>query len=267
MLEAHQQLARAALLEITPESTIGAPAGTIDEAEGVVSYLFEVAMNGYPGWKWTVTVANIGEGPASVLEVEMMPAEGALLAPEWIPWADRMDDYRAAQIALGEAAAEDADSDDDEDDDEADAADDDSDDDDESDDETDDDEDDDDDEEDDFVRPTHGGDVDGVDIDQIDESGDDSALTEDDADSDSHDADDSEETVEFDGSDDGDETIEIESAPLPEESEELPTAEPEASEPEVVEVEIPAEEEPVKAPRARRSRRASSADLPAQPTE
>jgi len=261
MLEAHQQLARAALLEITPESTIGAPAGTIDEAEGVVSYLFEVAMNGYPGWKWTVTVANIGEGPASVLEVEMMPAEGALLAPEWIPWADRMDDYRAAQIALGEAAADDSDDDDESDDDDADAADDDDDDDDESDDEDSDDEDDDD-EDGDFVRPTHGGDVDGVDIDQIDESDDD--PSDDDASDDG--ALDSEETVEF---VENDETIEVESEPLPEESEELPTSEPEASEPEIVEVEIAAEEEPVKtAPRARRSRRASSADvLKVEPTE
>ena len=256
MLEAHQQLARAALLEITPESTIGEPAGTVDEAEGVVSYLFEVAMNGYPGWKWTVTVANIGEGPASVLEVEMMPAEGALLAPEWIPWADRMDDYRAAQIALGEAAADDSD-DDESDDDDADAADDDDDEDDESDDEDSDDEDDDD-EDGDFVRPTHGGDVDGVDIDQIDESDDD--PSDDDASDDG--ALDSEETVEF---VENDETIEVESDPLPEESEELPTveAEPEAeSEPAPV-------EEPVKtAPRARRSRRASSADvLKLEPTE
>ena len=252
MLEAHQQLARAALLEITPESTIGEPAGTVDEAEGVVSYLFEVAMNGYPGWKWTVTVANIGEGPASVLEVEMMPAEGALLAPEWIPWADRMDDYRAAQIALGEAAADDSD-DDESDDDDADAADDDDDDDDESDDEDSDDEDDDD-EDGDFVRPTHGGDVDGVDIDQIDESDDD--PSDDDASDDG--ALDSEETVEF---VENDETIEVESEPLPEESEELPTVEAEA--------EREPAEEPVKtAPRARRSRRASSADvLKVEPTE
>ena len=258
MLEAHQQLARAALLEITPESTIGEPAGTVDEAEGVVSYLFEVAMNGYPGWKWTVTVANIGEGPASVLEVEMMPAEGALLAPEWIPWADRMDDYRAAQIALGEAAADDSD-DDESDDDDADAADDDDDDDDESDDEDSDDEDDDD-EDGDFVRPTHGGDVDGVDIDQIDESDDD--PSDDDASDDG--ALDSEETVEF---VENDETIEVESEPLPEESEDLPTVEAEL-EPEAAREPEPVEEPVKTAPRARRSRRASSADvLKVEPTE
>ncbi|MCU1533711.1 MAG: hypothetical protein JWR53_192, partial [Glaciihabitans sp.] len=52
-----QQLARDALLEITPAATVGAPAGEVDEGDGVVSYLFETEMPGYPGWKWTVSVA------------------------------------------------------------------------------------------------------------------------------------------------------------------------------------------------------------------
>ena len=169
-LTAAQLLARTALLEITPESTIGAAAGQIDEGDGVVSYLFENEMSGYPGWKWTVTVATVEGAEPTVLETELTPAEGALLAPEWVPWEDRMDEQRAA----ASADAEDDESDDDADDDDEESDEDDSDDAEDEDDDNDDDDDsddDDDEDEDDDVRPVlHAGDLDGVDIDELDET-------------------------------------------------------------------------------------------------
>ena len=169
-LTAPQLLARTALLEITPESTIGAAAGQIDEGDGVVSYLFENEMSGYPGWKWTVTVATVEGAEPTVLETELTPAEGALLAPEWVPWEDRMDEQRAA----ASADADDDESDDDADDDDEESDEDDSDDAEDEDDDNDDDDDsddDDDEDEDDDVRPVlHAGDLDGVDIDELDET-------------------------------------------------------------------------------------------------
>jgi hypothetical protein len=168
------EVAYAALTEITPVETIGDPAGEVAEGDGVVSVLFECALPGYPGWKWTVSVASLeGEEP-SVLEVELMPGEGALLSPDWVPWSDRLAEYKAAQIAAGEEVDDSDDADDDTDDDESDddevdgdeVSDDDDSDDDESDDE---DADDDDDEDDDHViHVVHGGDVDGIDIDELD---------------------------------------------------------------------------------------------------
>ncbi|MEO7121594.1 MAG: DUF3027 domain-containing protein, partial [Lacisediminihabitans sp.] len=78
-------LGRAALLEITTADTVGANAGSISESEGVISVYFETNLSGYPGWHWTVIIASInGEAP-SVLETELLPSEGALLAPEWVP--------------------------------------------------------------------------------------------------------------------------------------------------------------------------------------
>ena len=146
-------IARAALLEVTPEATIGAPTGTVDEA-GATTVTFLANMSGYPGWHWTVSVATLeGEDP-SVLEVELMPGDGALLAPDWVPWSERLADYEAAQEAL----AADAESDDDD---------------------TDDDESDDDDDDDLGSDVLHGGDLDGVDIDDPDEE-----LDEDDDDDD-----------------------------------------------------------------------------------
>ena len=59
-----------------------------------------------------------------MLETELMPGESALLAPDWVPWSDRLAEYRAAQEAAGLAAAESedepADDDDDDDDDDED---------------------------------------------------------------------------------------------------------------------------------------------------
>jgi len=162
------EVAYAALTEITPVETIGDPAGEVSEGDGVVSVLFECALPGYPGWKWTVSVASLPDAEPSVLEVELMPAEGALLSPDWVPWSDRLAEYKAAQIAAGEEI-DDADDTDDESDDDADDVDDDSEEDESDDDESDDEDDDEDDEDDDHViHVVHGGDVDGIDIDELD---------------------------------------------------------------------------------------------------
>jgi hypothetical protein len=162
-------VAYAALLEITPVETIGDPAGEVDEVDGVVSVLFECAMPGYPGWKWTVSVASLDDAEPSVLEVELMPAEGALLSPDWVPWSDRLAEYKAAQIAAGEEVDDSDDTDEPDDDADDEEADDETDDDESDDEDSDDDDDDDEDDDDDHViHVVHGGDVDGIDIDELD---------------------------------------------------------------------------------------------------
>jgi hypothetical protein len=109
------ELARGALLEITPEATVGSPVGTVEEGDGVVSVLFANRMPGYPGWRWTVSIAQVEGDEPTVLEVELMPGDGSLLAPEWVPWSERLADYRAAQDDE-ESDEDDEESDDDEDD-------------------------------------------------------------------------------------------------------------------------------------------------------
>jgi len=185
LIGAHD-LALAALHEITPAATVGPAAGYIAEDDGSVSLRFENRLPGYPGWYWTVTVARVEDAEPTVLEAELMPAEGALLAPEWVPWAERLAEYRAHQVELAEqAAASDSEAADEADG--ADADDDDSDDDELDEDELDDDELDDDDDDDDDLdedddpsesRVLHAGDLDGVDIDELDES----ELSDDDSD-------------------------------------------------------------------------------------
>lgn len=114
---ADYELAREALGSITTADTIGSPAGFVDEGDGVVTVYFETTMRGYTGWRWTVSIAHVEGLEPSVLETELTPGEGALLSPDWVPWADRMAEYRAAQAAVGADSAADSDDDDDDDDD------------------------------------------------------------------------------------------------------------------------------------------------------
>jgi hypothetical protein len=160
------ELGRRALLEITSADSIGAPAGSIDQGDGVTTLYFETLLSGYPGWRWTVSIAHVADTPGSVLETELTPGDFALLSPDWVPWVDRLAEYTAAQ----DTAVENDDESDDDD-------------------ETDDDESDDDydeDDEDDLGSDVlHGGDLDGVDIDDLDDPDDDDSDDDDSDDDDS----------------------------------------------------------------------------------
>ncbi|MEC5184072.1 hypothetical protein RCH12_001531 [Cryobacterium sp. MP_3.1] len=115
--------ARSALELITPADTVGEPLGYIVEGEHVLSLLFDCLMTGYPGWRWTVSLSRIdGDSEPQVLETELMPGDDALLAPEWVPWSDRLADSKVAEelAAAGLAESDDDDSDDDDDDDDSD---------------------------------------------------------------------------------------------------------------------------------------------------
>ncbi|AZZ54101.1 DUF3027 domain-containing protein [Rathayibacter festucae DSM 15932] len=103
VLAASEDRAREALLDITTADTIGDLVATLAQGEHVVSLQFTNLMRGYPGWLWTATLSRIDESEdVNVLEVELLPGEGSVLAPDWVPWSVRLADYRAAQDASGE---------------------------------------------------------------------------------------------------------------------------------------------------------------------
>ncbi|GGI48004.1 hypothetical protein BCL57_002934 [Agromyces flavus] len=99
-------LAQRALLEVTAPETVGSVIGHVVDGEHVLSLHFASDLAGYPGWHWSVTLARVeGEEP-TVLETELLPGGQALLAPEWVPWSERLAEYRAAQAAAAAEAAE-----------------------------------------------------------------------------------------------------------------------------------------------------------------
>jgi hypothetical protein len=119
-----QETAYAAAIEAAPRNGVGSIVDTIDEGDGVTTFLFEAKLKGYVGWRWSITVFEQADSAAATIsEVLLMPGPDSLVAPDWVPWSERLADYKAlqaeleAQAALDAAEAEDADDEDDEDED------------------------------------------------------------------------------------------------------------------------------------------------------
>ncbi|WP_109508396.1 DUF3027 domain-containing protein [Nocardioides speluncae] len=83
--------ARGALLEQIAESEVGEHLGHIAEGERVVTHLFECTLAGYRGWRWSVTVARASRAKQiTVDEVVLIPGDEAIVAPEWVPYKERI---------------------------------------------------------------------------------------------------------------------------------------------------------------------------------
>lgn len=111
VLLAARDVARDALAEITDPKTIGADEGHEVHEDHVLSLFFECRLPGYPGWHWAATLSRIdAASEVNVLEVELLPGPGAVTAPDWVPWSERLAQYREAQSrqAADEASAAEA---------------------------------------------------------------------------------------------------------------------------------------------------------------
>ncbi len=83
-------LARAVAVEVAGDS-VGEHLGVETEDELVVSHLFASTDKAYVGWRWTVTVTRAeGTDEVTVDEVVLLPGEGSLVAPAWVPWSERV---------------------------------------------------------------------------------------------------------------------------------------------------------------------------------
>jgi hypothetical protein len=95
-------LARRALLELEP-SGVGAHLGVIAEDESAATHRFAATLPGYRGWQWAVVVAAPpGAGHATVSESALLPGPEALVAPEFVPWEQRV---RPGDLAPGDLLA------------------------------------------------------------------------------------------------------------------------------------------------------------------
>lgn len=79
------------VLSITSEVTIGSAHYVRGEEERLSTHLFECAMSGYRGWFWFATLARAPRSKrVTVCEVGLLPGSDALLAPQWLPWSERI---------------------------------------------------------------------------------------------------------------------------------------------------------------------------------
>jgi hypothetical protein len=83
-------VARAAAVEVGGEA-VGEHRGVRAEQPNVVTHAFAADLPGYVGWYWAVTLARVARSrTVTVDEVVLLPGEGALLAPAWVPWHERV---------------------------------------------------------------------------------------------------------------------------------------------------------------------------------
>jgi Protein of unknown function (DUF3027) len=83
--------ARAAVVEHSGGETVGDYLGASFEDINAATHRFLANLPGYQGWQWAVVVAaHPGADHATISEVVLVPGPTALLAPQWVPWQDRL---------------------------------------------------------------------------------------------------------------------------------------------------------------------------------
>jgi len=83
-------VARTAALEVAGDA-VGEHLGVEADGPRVLTHSFRATQPGYVGWRWAVTVARAEDSDdVTVDEVVMLPGLGALVAPPWVPWSERV---------------------------------------------------------------------------------------------------------------------------------------------------------------------------------
>ncbi|MBF6211727.1 DUF3027 domain-containing protein [Nocardia puris] len=95
-------LARRALLDLEP-SGVGDHLGVSAEDESAATHRFAATLPGYRGWQWEVVVAAPpGADRATVSESALLPGPDALVAPDFVPWDQRV---RPGDLSPGDLLA------------------------------------------------------------------------------------------------------------------------------------------------------------------
>ena len=90
-LAAAVDVARASLLEDVDPADVGEHLGVVAEGERVLTHQFACTRRGYLGWRWSVTVTRAPrQKTVTVDEVVLLPGDDAIVAPEWVPYRERL---------------------------------------------------------------------------------------------------------------------------------------------------------------------------------
>lgn len=84
-------LARSAAQDVALPGQVGDHLGSAADGERVVVHHFACTAPGYRGWVWSVTLARAPRAKVpTVSEALLLPADDAVIAPSWLPWAQRL---------------------------------------------------------------------------------------------------------------------------------------------------------------------------------
>lgn len=90
----------AAISEAGDPALVGEWLDAGSDGDRLVTHSFASRSPAYRGWRWAVTVTRASRAKyVTVAEVVLLPGEGALLAPEWVPWSERL---RPGDLGVGD---------------------------------------------------------------------------------------------------------------------------------------------------------------------
>jgi Protein of unknown function (DUF3027) len=93
-------LARSAAGELAGPGQVGDHLGVEADGDRVVTHLFACLDPAYAGWRWAVTVTRASRSrTVTVSESLLLPGPDSLLAPDWVPWRDRV---RPGDVGVGD---------------------------------------------------------------------------------------------------------------------------------------------------------------------
>lgn len=99
-LAAAVELAREVLAQDVQHDAIGEHLEVVAEAELVATHLFACTNPGYVGWRWAVNVTRVPDSDVvTVNETVLLPGNGSLLSPQWLPWEERV---QAGDLGVGD---------------------------------------------------------------------------------------------------------------------------------------------------------------------
>jgi hypothetical protein len=108
VLAAAVDFAREGILQVAPAEQVGGHVTSYPEGERLTTHRFEAFVPGYGNWHWFITLARVARSKEpTICEVGLLPSETALLAPQWLPWSERVrpeDHQDAADPSAPDAA-------------------------------------------------------------------------------------------------------------------------------------------------------------------
>lgn len=93
-------LALAAAEDVAGIGRVGDYLGATADGDRVVTHSFACREPAYVGWRWAVTVTRAARSKlVTVDETVLLPGEDAVLAPQWLPWSERL---RPGDLGVGD---------------------------------------------------------------------------------------------------------------------------------------------------------------------
>jgi Protein of unknown function (DUF3027) len=93
-------LARSAAEDLAGPAQVGQYLGAEADGDRTVTHLFDCLDPAYTGWRWAVTVTRASRAKSiTVSESLLRSGPDSLLAPDWVPWRDRV---RPGDVGVGD---------------------------------------------------------------------------------------------------------------------------------------------------------------------